>query len=59
MLPDLKKVENLMPPNQSDSSSAHMVYKYGGVTYFLRAHLEWSQFPDQEEEPVSAFLQNS
>jgi hypothetical protein len=36
MLPDLKKVENLMPPNQSDSSSAHMVYKYGGVTYFSR-----------------------
>ena len=35
-----------------------MVYKYGVVTYYLRAHLEWSQFPYQEEE-LSGFKQNS
>ena len=35
-----------------------MVYKYGGATYFSRAHLEWNQFPYQQEE-LSAFWQNS
>ena len=35
-----------------------MMYKYDGATYFLRAHLEWNQFPYQQEE-LSAFWQNS
>jgi hypothetical protein len=32
-----------------------MVYKYGGVTYYLKAHLESSQFPYQEEELIVPF----